>query len=77
MKVIYTDAVRLQNEWKKELEWSRENEYASRESDFISVHVPLLPEHAGIVELHRNSRNEADGILSQHDSRGRWWMTPR
>jgi len=45
MKVIYTDAVRAAEEVEKELKaefWEMNALLA--ESDFISVHVPLLPE---------------------------------
>jgi len=45
MKVIYTDAVRAAEEVEKELKAEfREMNALLGESDFISVHVPLLPE---------------------------------
>src|SRR6195256_5379973 len=45
MKVIYTDAVRAAEEMEKELKAEfREMNALLGESDFISVHVPLLPE---------------------------------
>src|SRR5207237_2369672 len=51
MKVIYTDAVRAPEEAEKELKAEfREMNALLAESDFISLHVPLLPEAQGLVE---------------------------
>src|SRR6267378_1856846 len=51
MKVIYTDAVRAPEEMEKELKAEfREMNPLLAESDFISVHVPLLPETRGLFD---------------------------
>src|SRR5258705_3492354 len=51
MKVIYTDAVRAPEEAEKELKAEfREMNSLLAESDFISVHVPLLPETRGLFD---------------------------
>ena len=52
MKVIYTDAVRAPQEVEKELKAEfREMNALLAESDFISVHVPLLPETRGLFDV--------------------------
>jgi len=52
MKVIYTDALRPAEEVEKELKVEfREMNALLAESDFISVHVPLLPETRGLFDL--------------------------
>src|SRR5438445_8761377 len=49
MKVIYTDAVRAAEDVEKELKAEfREMNTLLAEADFISVHVPLLPEERGL-----------------------------
>src|SRR6202045_767603 len=57
MKVIYTDAVRAAGEVEKELKaefWEMDTLLA--QSDFISVHVPLLPETQGLFTTAKFSR---------------------
>jgi glyoxylate reductase len=51
MKVIYTDAVRVPENIEKELKAEfRDMNALLAESDFISVHVPLLPETRGLFD---------------------------
>ncbi len=51
MKVVYTDAVHATSEMEKELKAEfREMNALLAESDFISVHVPLLPETRGLFD---------------------------
>jgi glyoxylate reductase len=51
MKVIYTDAVRAPEEVEEELRVGfREMNALLAESDFVSVHVPLLPETRGLFD---------------------------
>jgi len=51
MKVIYTDAVRAPEEVEKELKAEfREMNLLLAESDFISVHVPLLADTRGLFD---------------------------
>lgn len=51
MKVIYTDAVRAPEQIEKQLKAEfREMNALLVESDFISVHVPLLPETRGLFD---------------------------
>jgi len=54
MKVIYADAVRapeaVEKEWKAE---HREMNRLLSEADFVSVHVPLLPETRGLFDAGR------------------------
>src|SRR5437879_13615195 len=57
MKVIYTDAVRAPEEAEKELRAEfRELNALLAESDFISVHVPLLPETRGLFDARKFER---------------------
>src|SRR5216684_940523 len=51
MKVIYTDAVRAPEAVEKELKAEfRDMNALLAESDFVSVHVPLLPETRGLFD---------------------------
>ena len=51
MKVIYTDAVRASEEIEAELQAGfREMNALLGEADFVSVHVPLLPETRGMFD---------------------------
>ena len=64
MKVIYTDAVRLAEELEKELKVEfREMNALLAESDFISVHVPLLPETRGLFDLPKFRRMKLTAFL--------------
>ena len=64
MKVIYTDAVRLAEELEKELKVEfREMNALLAESDFISVHVPLLPETRGLFDLPKFHRMKPTAFL--------------
>ena len=64
MKVIYTDAVRLAEELEKELkvEFRKMNALLA-ESDFISVHVPLLPETRGLFDSPKFYRMKPTAFL--------------
>jgi glyoxylate reductase len=64
MKVIYTDAVRAAGEVEKELkaEFREMNELLA-EADFISVHVPLLPETRGLFGAEKFSRMKPTAFL--------------
>ena len=64
MKVIYTDAVRPAEEVEKELKVEfREMNALLAESDFISVHVPLLPETRGLFDLPKFHRMKPTAFL--------------
>ena len=64
MKVIYTDAVRLAEELEKELKVEfREMNALLAESDFISVHVPLLPETRGLFDSPKFYRMKPTAFL--------------
>ena len=64
MKVIYTDAVRAAGEVEKELKAEfREMNALLAESDFISVHVPLLPETRGLFGAEKFSRMKPTAFL--------------
>jgi glyoxylate reductase len=64
MKVIYTDAVRAAEEVEKELQAEfREMNALLAESDFISVHVPLLPETRGLFDLPKFYRMKPTAFL--------------
>jgi glyoxylate reductase len=64
MKVIYTDAVRapagVESELKAEF---REMNALLGESDFVSVHVPLLPETRGLFDAAKFSRMRPTAFL--------------
>jgi glyoxylate reductase len=64
MKVIYTDAVRVPQEVEKGLkaEYCDFNNLLA-ESDFISVHVPLLPETRGLFDAPKFSRMKPTAFL--------------
>jgi glyoxylate reductase len=64
MKVIYTDAVRVPPEVEKELnaEFGDMNALLA-ESDFISVHVPLLPETRGLFDAPKFYRMKPTAFL--------------
>jgi glyoxylate reductase len=64
MKVIYTDAVRAAEEAEKELKAEfREMNALLGESDFISVHVPLLPETRRLFDAPKFSRMKPTAFL--------------
>jgi glyoxylate reductase len=64
MRVIYTDAVRAPAEVEKELraEYRDMNELLA-ESDFISVHTPLLPETRGLFDASKFQRMKRTAFL--------------
>ncbi len=71
MKVIYTDAVRAAEEVEKELKAEfREFNALLAESDFVSVHVPLLPETRGLFDAPKLYRMKPTAFLI-NTSRGR------
>jgi glyoxylate reductase len=64
MKVIYTDAVHAAGEMEKELKAEfREMNALLAEADFISVHVPLLPETRGLFGAEKFSRMKPTAFL--------------
>src|SRR6184192_1159233 len=64
MKVIYTDAVRAPEAVEKELKAEfREMNTLLGESDFISVHVPLLPETRGLFNAPKFHRMKPTAFL--------------
>jgi len=64
MKVIYTDAVRAPAEVEKELHAEfREMNVLLAESDFISLHVPLLPETRGLMDAPKFYRMKPTAFL--------------
>ncbi len=64
MKVIYTDAVRAAEEVEKELKAEfREMNALLGESDFISVHVPLLPETRRLFDAPKFKRMKPTAFL--------------
>ena len=64
MKVIYTDAVRATAEAEKELcaEY-RDMDALLAESDFISIHTPLLPETRGLFNAAKFERMKRTAFL--------------
>src|SRR5690348_6996850 len=64
MKVIYTDAVRAAEAVEKELNATHRgmNELLA-EADFVSVHVPLLPETRGMFDVPRLFRMKPTAFL--------------
>ena len=64
MKVIYTDALRVPEAVEKELKAEfREMNALLAESDFISAHVPLLPETRGFFDAAKFSRMKPTAFL--------------
>jgi glyoxylate reductase len=64
MKVIYTDAVRAPAEVERDLRVEfREMNALLAESDFISVHVPLLPETRGLFDAPKFHRMKPTAFL--------------
>jgi glyoxylate reductase len=64
MKVIYTDAVRASEEAEKSVNAEfREINALLAESDFISVHVPLLPETRGLFDAPKFFRMKPTAFL--------------
>src|SRR5258707_14588720 len=64
MKGIYTDAVRAAEEVEKELKAEfREMNALLGESDFVSVHVPLLPETRGLFDALKLYRMKPTAFL--------------
>ena len=64
MKVIYTDAVRAPENVEKELKAEfREMNALLAESDFITVHVPLLPETRGLFDASKFQRMKPTAFL--------------
>jgi glyoxylate reductase len=64
MKVIYTDAMRAPAEVEKALNAEfREMNAVLAESDFVSVHVPLLPETRGLFDAPKFYRMKPTAFL--------------
>jgi glyoxylate reductase len=64
MRVIYTDAVRAPEAVEKELKAEfREMNALLAESDFVSVHVPLLPETRGLFDAPKFYRMKPTAFL--------------
>jgi glyoxylate reductase len=64
MKVIYADAVRAPGAVEKELNAERcEMNSLLAEADFVSVHVPLLPETQGLFDLAKFSKMKPTSYL--------------
>jgi len=64
MKVVYADAVRAPEPVERELKATyRGMNDLCAESDFISVHVPLLPETRGLFDAPRFSRMKPTAFL--------------
>src|SRR6516164_7647663 len=64
MKVIYTDAVRVSEEVTEALKVEfRDMNWLLAESDFISLHVPLLPETSGLFDAPKFSRMKPTAFL--------------
>jgi glyoxylate reductase len=64
MKVIYTDAVRASEEFEKSLNAEfRDMNALLAESDFISLHVPLLPETRGLFDAPKFFRMKPTAFL--------------
>jgi glyoxylate reductase len=64
MKVIYTDAVRVPENIEKDLKAEyRDINALLAESDFISVHVPLLPETRGLFDAPKFFRMKPTAFL--------------
>jgi glyoxylate reductase len=64
MKIIYTDAVRVSEEVEKSLNAEfRDMNSLLAESDFISLHVPLLPETRGLFDANKLFRMKPTAFL--------------
>lgn len=64
MKIIYTDAVRVSEEVEKSLDAEfRDMNSLLAESDFISLHVPLLPETRGLFDAPKLFRMKPTAFL--------------
>src|SRR6266849_3150311 len=64
MKVIYTDALRAPEEVERELKAEfREMNALLADSDFISLHVPLLPETRGLFDAPKFYRMKPTAFL--------------
>jgi glyoxylate reductase len=64
MKVIYSDAVRAPEEAEEELRAGyREMNALLAEADFISLHVPLLPETRGLFDAAKFQRMKTTAFL--------------
>jgi glyoxylate reductase len=64
MRIIYTDAVRASEAVEKELKAEFQDMNALlAESDFISVHVPLLPETRGLLDTPKFHRMKPTAFL--------------
>ena len=64
MKVVYTDAVRAPADVEKELKAEfRDMNSLLAESDFVSVHVPLLPETRGLFDAPKFYRMKPTAFL--------------
>jgi glyoxylate reductase len=64
MRIIYTDAVRASEVVEKELKAEfRDLDALLAESDFISVHVPLLPETRGLLDTPKFHRMKPTAFL--------------
>ena len=64
MKVIYTDAVRVSEEVEKSLNAEfRDMNSLLGESDFVSLHVPLLPETRGLFDAPKILRMKPTAFL--------------
>lgn len=64
MKIIYTDAVRVSEEVEKSLNAEfRDMDSLLAESDFVSLHVPLLPETRGLFDAPKLFRMKPTAFL--------------
>jgi len=64
MKVIYTDAVRVSEEVEKSLNAEfRDMNSLLAEADFVSLHVPLLPETRGLFDAPKILRMKPTAFL--------------
>jgi glyoxylate reductase len=64
MKVIYTDAVRVSEEVEKSLNAEfRDMNSLLAEADFVSLHVPLLPETRGLFDAPKFFRMKRTAFL--------------
>ena len=64
MRVIYSDAIRATEEVEKSVNAEfRDMNWLLAESDFISLHVPLLPETSGLFDAPKFSRMKPTAFL--------------